>query len=202
MTAAQEVSVWSAAPSGHSLLPGKTRYPFYRRLDGLQGRSGRAENFFCTGIRSRTNRPVVSLYTYWATGPTVRSSYELFLVVTDTITLKYLTFLLNHPVYELRKLECPSDIFFRFSILWHSSTLYSNPHTRKKISPTKKNKFPFSDCRGTCQHGNTQLPWNCWTKNFCHNDAQFKHFCIRLYYFVIVFHIFSFSCSNIRDLVF
>ena len=34
----------SASRAGRSLPPGKTRYPFYRRLGGPQGRSGRAEN--------------------------------------------------------------------------------------------------------------------------------------------------------------
>jgi hypothetical protein len=37
----------------------KTQYPFYRRLGDTQGRAGRAENLFPTGIRSRT---VQSLY--------------------------------------------------------------------------------------------------------------------------------------------
>jgi len=41
-------------------LPGKTRYPFYRKLAGFQGWSGRAENLVPTGIRSRTVQPVVS----------------------------------------------------------------------------------------------------------------------------------------------
>ena len=50
--------------------PGKTQYPLYRRLDGPQGRSGRAENLVPTGIRSRTVQPVVSRYTDWATRPT------------------------------------------------------------------------------------------------------------------------------------
>jgi len=49
--------------------PGKDRYPFYRRLGGPQGRSGRAENLVPTGIRSRAVQPVVSRYTDWATGP-------------------------------------------------------------------------------------------------------------------------------------
>ena len=49
--------------------PGKNRYPFYRRLGGPQGRSGRAENLVRTGIRSRTVQPLVSRYTDWATGP-------------------------------------------------------------------------------------------------------------------------------------
>ena len=43
--------------------------PFYRRLGGPEGRSGRAENLVPTGIRSRTVQPVVSRYTDWATGP-------------------------------------------------------------------------------------------------------------------------------------
>jgi len=43
MTAALEEDEWSAARPGRTLLPGKTRYPLYRRLGGPQGRSGRAE---------------------------------------------------------------------------------------------------------------------------------------------------------------
>ena len=60
---------WSAARPGRTLPPGKTRYPFYKRLGGPQGRSGRAENLVLTGIRSRTVQPVAqSLYRlrYWA----------------------------------------------------------------------------------------------------------------------------------------
>ena len=57
---ALEGGEWSAALSGRTLPPGKTRYPFYRRLGGLQGRSGRTENLVLTRIRSRTVQPVVS----------------------------------------------------------------------------------------------------------------------------------------------
>ena len=70
MTAAVEGGEWSAARPGCNLPPGKTRYPFYSRLGGPQGRSGRAENLVPTGILSRTVQPVVSRYTDWATGPT------------------------------------------------------------------------------------------------------------------------------------
>jgi len=35
MTAAIEGGEWSAALPGRTLPPGKTRYPFYRRLDGI-----------------------------------------------------------------------------------------------------------------------------------------------------------------------
>ena len=54
--------VVSSTPQPH-LTPGKTQYPFYRRLGESQGRSGRTENLVPTGIRSRTIQPVVqSLY--------------------------------------------------------------------------------------------------------------------------------------------
>jgi len=60
---ALEGSEWSAARPGRTLPLGKTRYPFYRRLGGPQGRSGRAENLVPTGIRSRTVQPVISRHT-------------------------------------------------------------------------------------------------------------------------------------------
>jgi hypothetical protein len=63
MTAALEGSERSAACPGRTLPPEKTLYPFYRRLGGLQGRSGRVENLVLTGIRSRTVQPVISRYT-------------------------------------------------------------------------------------------------------------------------------------------
>jgi len=63
MTAALEGGGWSAARPGRTLPLGKTRYPFYRRLGGPQGRSGQAENLVPTAIRSRTVQPVAqSLY--------------------------------------------------------------------------------------------------------------------------------------------
>jgi len=62
--------VVSSTPRPH-FIQGKTQYPLYRRLSGLQGRSGRAENLVPTGIRSRTVQPVVSHYTDWASRPTL-----------------------------------------------------------------------------------------------------------------------------------
>jgi len=40
MTAALEGAEWSAAHPSHTLPPGKTQYPLYRRLGGPQGWSG------------------------------------------------------------------------------------------------------------------------------------------------------------------
>ena len=70
MTAAVEGGEWSAARPDHILPPRKSRYPFYRTLGGLQGRSLRAKNLVHIGIGSRTLQPVVIRYTDWATGPT------------------------------------------------------------------------------------------------------------------------------------
>jgi len=50
MTAALEGGEWSAACPGRTLPLGKTWYPFYRRLGGPQGWSGREENLVLTGI--------------------------------------------------------------------------------------------------------------------------------------------------------
>jgi hypothetical protein len=63
MTAALEGGEWSAARPGLTLPPGKTRYPFYRRLGVPQDRSERAGNLVLTGIRLRTFQLVAqSLY--------------------------------------------------------------------------------------------------------------------------------------------
>ena len=78
MTAALEGGEWSAARHGRTLPPGKTRYPFYRRLGGPQGLSGRAENLVPIGIRSWTLQSVVSRYTDWATRATTEMSTRSF----------------------------------------------------------------------------------------------------------------------------
>jgi len=63
MTAVLQGGEWSAARPGRNLALGKTRYPFYRKLGGLQGQSGRAENLVPTGIQFRTVQTVgQSLY--------------------------------------------------------------------------------------------------------------------------------------------
>jgi hypothetical protein len=49
-----------------ALPPGKTRYPFYRRLGGPQGRSGTGcgKSRSPPGLDPRTVQPVESLYTF------------------------------------------------------------------------------------------------------------------------------------------
>ena len=70
MTAGLEGGEWSATRPGRTLPPGKTRYTWYRRLGGSQGRSVRAENLAPPGFDPRTVQPVVSRYTDWAIRPT------------------------------------------------------------------------------------------------------------------------------------
>jgi len=65
MAAALEGGEWSAArPCGRTLSPGKTWYPFYRRLGGTQGRSGRAENLVPTAIFFRKTVSLLVLICY------------------------------------------------------------------------------------------------------------------------------------------
>jgi len=75
MNAALEGGEWSAARPDRTLPPGKTQYPFYRKLGGPQGQAEQEENLFPTGIRSWNLQPVVSGYTDWATGPTKNEYY-------------------------------------------------------------------------------------------------------------------------------
>ena len=57
---------------GALYLPGKTRYPLYRRLSGPQGRSGQVGKISPPpGFDSRTVQPVASLYTDYATRPPI-----------------------------------------------------------------------------------------------------------------------------------
>ena len=71
--------------------PRKTRYPFYRKLGGFQGRSGRAGNLLPTGIRPWTVQLVVSRYTDWATGPIQKYSKKIDLKDTpyDSQTFQF-----------------------------------------------------------------------------------------------------------------
>jgi len=94
MTAALEGGEWSAARSGRSLPPGKTRCTFYRRLGRPQDRSGRGENLVPTGIWCRNVQPIVSRFTDWATQPT------LYLVTDCFWNTKLLVFRWTSPLTE------------------------------------------------------------------------------------------------------
>jgi hypothetical protein len=72
LTSALEGSEGSASRPGRTLPPGKTRYPFYRRLGGPQGRSGQVRKISPPpGFDPQTVQPVSSRYTDYATWPTL-----------------------------------------------------------------------------------------------------------------------------------
>jgi len=71
MTTALEGGEGSASRPGHSLPPGNTRYPLYRRLGGPQGRSGQVQKISPPpGFNPQTTQPIASHYTDYATLPT------------------------------------------------------------------------------------------------------------------------------------
>jgi len=60
LTTALEWGEGSTSRSGRSILPEMTRYPFYRRLGGLQDRSGQVQKISPPpGFDPRTVQPVV-----------------------------------------------------------------------------------------------------------------------------------------------
>jgi len=70
----------SASRPDHSLPPEKTRYSLYRRLGGLQGRSGQVRKISPPpGFVPRTVQPVASRYTDYATRPTLHLIGTYFL---------------------------------------------------------------------------------------------------------------------------
>ena len=115
MTAALEGGEWSAARSGRTLPTGKTRYLFYKRLGGPQGRSGQAENLIPTGMRSRTVQPVAqSLYrlryrSHKATN--THSEYVILIAIPLQQWLQERTLPL-HYVHCLSCKRLPLDRFF------------------------------------------------------------------------------------------
>ena len=85
MTATLEGGEWSAGRPSRTLPPGKTRYPFYRRLGEPQGWSGGRK------ISSRTVQPVAqSLY---------RLSYPRYLYIATNIQRDF----------KQTSLECKGD---------------------------------------------------------------------------------------------
>jgi len=62
----------SASRPGHSLPPGKTWYPLYRRLGGPQGRSGQVQKISPPPwFDPLTVQPIASNYSDYATRPTI-----------------------------------------------------------------------------------------------------------------------------------
>jgi hypothetical protein len=73
LTSALEGGEGSASRPCRTLVPGKTRYPLYRRLGGPQGRSGQVWKISPPpGLDPRAVQPVGIRYTDYATRPTIK----------------------------------------------------------------------------------------------------------------------------------
>ena len=67
----------SASRPGHSLPPGKTRYPSYMRLGGPHGLYGQVQEISSSpGFDPRTVQSVASRYTGYATRPTKNKDFR------------------------------------------------------------------------------------------------------------------------------
>jgi hypothetical protein len=96
MTTALEEGEGSAIRPGHSLPPGKTQYPLYRRLGGAQGQSGQVQKILPPppGFDPQTVKPEASRYTDYATWPT--AYYTYLLQMHDNHSFSCATMITNH----------------------------------------------------------------------------------------------------------
>ena len=107
MTSALEVCEWSAARPGCTLTPGKTRYPFYRRLGGPQGWSERAENLAPTRIRS-PDRPALSQSLYQLSYP-AHIHIRIIYIMWVNVAVKLATRLsVDLPIFGRCSVEIPT----------------------------------------------------------------------------------------------
>jgi hypothetical protein len=87
LTSALEGGEGSASRPGRTLLPGKIRYPLYKRLGGPQGRSGQVQKISPPpGFDPRTVQPVGSSYTDYATRPTIRMYVFIYFLFNFAIS--------------------------------------------------------------------------------------------------------------------
>jgi hypothetical protein len=126
---ALEGGEWSAACPGHTLPPGKTWYPLYRRLGGPQSRSGRAENLAPPGFNPRTVQPIVSRYTDWATRPMCKYNHKntnIIHVQAHGTCNKHFCFEGVHSKHSICQCQCRTI-----------ATLYRAPLSMQTLSHTR-----------------------------------------------------------------
>jgi hypothetical protein len=110
MTSALERGEWSAARPSRTLLPGKTRYLFYWRLDGPQDRSGVVRKISPPPeFDPLTFQPVVNRYTDWATKPTVIHKYNMNIIGEQGKTYCKYLFLNRHIFEVLRNMKSAQE---------------------------------------------------------------------------------------------
>ena len=124
MTAALEGGEWSAARPGRTLPPGKTRYLFYSRLGGPQGRSGRAENLVPTDYISVQWYCIRTHVTLWLIMEIYIISLYWYIVVYWRNIIQYTNLLLHNGMTSVKKIswrECTcflQHIFSEYMAWW------------------------------------------------------------------------------------
>jgi hypothetical protein len=146
MTTALEGREGSASRPGRSLPLGKTRYPFYRRLDGPQGLSGQVWKISLPrGFDPRTVQPVASWYTDWA------AQVSLMLRTPTQIhfrkkcwTSQNNWFSVEYKILSQQKaLIWPSVLYNNRGILLQSFNQTRRKHTLEKTQFTKEKTSSF-----------------------------------------------------------
>jgi len=101
--------------------PGKTRYPFYRRLGRLQSRSGRMENLVPTGFRSQTFQPLAHSL-YWLSYPRPLPTHKHIYIY---IHIYIFYWLLNTTWMSHRNTKLLCVHFLKGGPKWHESVIYT-----------------------------------------------------------------------------
>jgi len=122
MNAALERGEWSVACPGHTLPPGKTQYPFYRRLGRPQGQSGWAENLIPTRIRSLTVQPIA------------QSLYQLSYLAHCTLTKYKTTGKFPYDGVLILYNTSIAIVYIAYSKLDHNISFKLQPENNKKSS--------------------------------------------------------------------
>jgi len=121
-----------------ALLPGKTRYPWYRRMGGPQDRVRKISAL--PGLHPRTLQLVTSSYTYWAIS--VHLSYSLHLILPSP-THRYLKFkLFSSMGFCFQRLSHWNSVPEKRLCLWstaHRNSSYGRCYVRRPCS----NNFGF-----------------------------------------------------------
>jgi len=117
-------SGWSAPRHGRFVPPGKTRYPFYRRLGGSQGRSGQVRKISPPlGFDPRTVQPVAQLL-YRLSYPSHLYERSKRKIRVFWVTLGSLVIEIRHfdRTYILHLQESRTPSFFKMKAIRFSET--------------------------------------------------------------------------------
>jgi hypothetical protein len=139
-----------------ALLPGKTRYPLYRRLGGPQGRSGQVRKISPPpGFDPRTVQPVVGRYTdYVIAAHIVR--YEGANIICYDCTCIFAR--LANCNYSRKFRKCPAPRGLNFANCEMFSYMYVRLHV-KWVLPSSGFNQTWISSTGFSKHPQSNVSW-------------------------------------------